>query len=442
MAKKQSKKPKPKAKTKATDDAEGSPSNSTPSEKKQKHAKNNRRQADRDGGDWDEAVSSHLKEQLAQLGLRIKDMTGDGNCLFRSLADQLEGNPNNHTYHRAIVCNHIQKHRDLYEGFFFDETLDQHLARMKRDGSYGENLEVVASARANKVDIAIHQAGLPVWLIKGSDFEAESPASATASPPRLIHIVYHSWEHYSSVRMIDDPGGGGPPVIQIKPSSGSVAPMFSGRDADAPPTPMEMMIMSTTGSKDLKRIREMLTKSRGDPNRVIAELFEEQDENSLENEGEGEPDADGGADADAGKVSKGENVDKLDDDGASLGPTQTLEDASVALSKEAAKSAANGLDEDTKESDDQPSTANDTTEEDTQEKDDGEQVKEKPSAKENPRPKKRVTARERKDAKCRERKENALSKKRGEPTKGVPAETNSTSSLNLADLDGMKTISI
>lgn len=40
---------------------------------------------------------------MEQIGCKIKFIEGDGNCLFRSLADQLEGRPQDHSAIRAKV---------------------------------------------------------------------------------------------------------------------------------------------------------------------------------------------------------------------------------------------------------------------------------------------------------------------------------------------------
>ena len=42
-------------------------------------------------------------EQMEQIGCRIHFMAGDGNCLFRSLGDQVEGKPQDHAEIRAQV---------------------------------------------------------------------------------------------------------------------------------------------------------------------------------------------------------------------------------------------------------------------------------------------------------------------------------------------------
>lgn len=40
---------------------------------------------------------------MGQIGCKIKFIAGDGNCLFRSLADQLEGRPEDHASIRENV---------------------------------------------------------------------------------------------------------------------------------------------------------------------------------------------------------------------------------------------------------------------------------------------------------------------------------------------------
>lgn len=59
------------------------------------------------------------------LGLTIKDVAGDGNCLFRAIADQLEGDPTKHATYRKKICEFIQLNREEYEPFIEDdETFD------------------------------------------------------------------------------------------------------------------------------------------------------------------------------------------------------------------------------------------------------------------------------------------------------------------------------
>lgn len=58
-----------------------------------------------------------LSAQLAKLGLDIREITGDGNCLFRALSDQIEGNENQHLVYRKLVCQYIKQNQDNFEPF-------------------------------------------------------------------------------------------------------------------------------------------------------------------------------------------------------------------------------------------------------------------------------------------------------------------------------------
>ncbi|KAH0909006.1 hypothetical protein HID58_032327 [Brassica napus] len=50
---------------------------------------------------------SQFRAQLDALGLKIIQVTADGNCFFRSLADQLEGNEDEHSKYRSMVVQYI-----------------------------------------------------------------------------------------------------------------------------------------------------------------------------------------------------------------------------------------------------------------------------------------------------------------------------------------------
>lgn len=48
-----------------------------------------------------------FRAQLDALGLKIIQVTADGNCFFRGLADQLEGNEEEHGKYRSMVVQYI-----------------------------------------------------------------------------------------------------------------------------------------------------------------------------------------------------------------------------------------------------------------------------------------------------------------------------------------------
>jgi hypothetical protein len=84
-----------------------------------------------------DANTQQLTEQLRQLGLYAADTTGDGNCLFRALSDQLYGTESRHHQLRKDICDWIQSHSLRYAPFVDDERgLDVHLSLMRQPGTF------------------------------------------------------------------------------------------------------------------------------------------------------------------------------------------------------------------------------------------------------------------------------------------------------------------
>lgn len=223
--------------------------------------------------------STEIATQLRRLGLVLKDVTGDGNCLFRALSDQVHGHANQHPSIRMDICGHIEANRQLYE-LFIDEddgTLENRMRRMRKDGTYGGNMEVVAAARTLGADIVVHQSGSPIWLVSSSMPDVSTIASS--KPP--LHIVYHSWEHYSSVRNINGPHTGLPeikitPTMDADNSTHSSSHPSSKMDNDnLEPSEVEKTIMKITGERDIDVVRRVLDSVKVDFNKAVVELFEQ-----------------------------------------------------------------------------------------------------------------------------------------------------------------------
>lgn len=138
-----------------------------------------------------------FRNQLVKIGLELRDIPGDGNCLFRALGDQYEGHVRNHFRHRQDVVKYMMEHKDDFEPFLAeDTTFDKHVQNLQRLGTYAGNDAIVAFARLHQVNIVIHQLNSPYLLIQGPSM----PSSTT----RQLHLAYHNGDHYSSVRKLND----------------------------------------------------------------------------------------------------------------------------------------------------------------------------------------------------------------------------------------------
>ncbi|KAK9459600.1 uncharacterized protein V1516DRAFT_680340 [Lipomyces oligophaga] len=248
---------------------------------------------------------------LQAQGLYAADITGDGNCLFRALADQLYNDSTRHMHVRREVVGFLRQHKDQFIAFLpamnsDSSTIDSpgamsrkmrrrraaasaasremrkggqtstrsrtrglpvqisgqlwesYLDNMSCSGVYGDNLEIVAFAKRFKVDVKVHLADFD-YVVSGrhsstlkninsennSDFnsndddndddgaededQVKNRSRHDSSSPNimsddsenfgrstgddiqhssrpLLHIAYHDWEHYSSVRPLNPRG--------------------------------------------------------------------------------------------------------------------------------------------------------------------------------------------------------------------------------------------
>jgi OTU domain-containing protein 3 len=162
-----------------------------------------KKQQQRGKGDLDTYSRAFRKytAQVARLGLFIRDMKGDGNCMFRSVADQLYSQEHRHAEVRGALCDFVEAHRQDFEPFVEDdEDFDVYLARMRGDAEWGGNFELAAVVRCFGVHVIVHQLAAPRYQLTNHE----------RSSSRTIHVSYHDGEHYNSVRVLGDVAYDGP----------------------------------------------------------------------------------------------------------------------------------------------------------------------------------------------------------------------------------------
>lgn len=164
------------------------------------------------------AQDLRLRESIEGDGSRtIIDMAPDGNCLFRSLADQLYADYGRaHADVRDEICDYLQGHQNFF-GLFLDlddedgkgedaSDFADYVHTMRGDGEWGGNLELVAASRLYRRHIRVFSSNLAALTIE--DGSGKPPAG-----PDLL-VSYHDNDHYNSVR--EKSRGGKPPPPPIR----------------------------------------------------------------------------------------------------------------------------------------------------------------------------------------------------------------------------------
>ncbi|KAF0891039.1 hypothetical protein E2562_005132 [Oryza meyeriana var. granulata] len=154
------------------------------------------------------ADMTEFRAQLGSLGLKIIEVTADGNCFFRAMGDQLEGNEEEHMKYRAMVVQYIKEHRTDFEPFIEDEVpFEKYCDSMLEDGTWAGHMELQAASLLTRKNICIHMLNSPRWYINNfSGHEATN----------MVHLSYHHGEHYNSVRLREDPCQGPAMPVTIK----------------------------------------------------------------------------------------------------------------------------------------------------------------------------------------------------------------------------------
>ncbi|XP_055822792.1 OVARIAN TUMOR DOMAIN-containing deubiquitinating enzyme 9-like isoform X2 [Solanum dulcamara] len=95
----------------------------------------------------DEAKSDHqrLMDRLEVYDLVELKVSGDGNCQFRSLSDQIYRSTEHHKFVREQVVKQLKSHKELYEGYV-PMVYDEYLKKMSKAGEWGDHVTLQAAA--------------------------------------------------------------------------------------------------------------------------------------------------------------------------------------------------------------------------------------------------------------------------------------------------------
>ena len=109
---------------------------------------------------WNEDEDTELRRRLAAFqadGLRRVDVIGDGNCFFRALAKQVNGDEQLHSRARQETSQCMREHREEFEQFVHSVDFDSYVDRMSREGTYVEGeIELMAAAKTFNVRIRVY----------------------------------------------------------------------------------------------------------------------------------------------------------------------------------------------------------------------------------------------------------------------------------------------
>ncbi|XLS98526.1 hypothetical protein HN51_041261 [Arachis hypogaea] len=139
-----------------------------------------------------------LLQRLQIYGLCEVKVSGDGNCQFRALSDQLFRSPEHHKHVRKDIVKQLKGHRSLYE-CYVPMKYKKYCKKISKSGEWGDHLTLQAAADKFAAKICLltsfrdtcfieimplHQAPKrKLWLSFWSEVHYNSLYSIQAAPP-------------------------------------------------------------------------------------------------------------------------------------------------------------------------------------------------------------------------------------------------------------------
>ncbi|CBF90043.1 predicted protein [Aspergillus nidulans FGSC A4] len=240
---------------------------------------------------------------LTQLGLYALPTEGDGNCLYYALSDQLYGDFNHADHIRTRLADHIHANRDYFMSFIAaaggerraprraaaeaarnsycssssaspappstkdkERSFDSRVAESRKNGVWGGAEEIQAFCQSFKKDVNVYT----MYGIQNFR-DVHAPADEERE---TIHIAFHDFHHYSSVRHCEGPHTGLPRIPKAEQSAQtSTAPPDEGVVNVASPWKISAIQAGLGDKYDRETIVEVLEQCRGNIDNAFLNLL-------------------------------------------------------------------------------------------------------------------------------------------------------------------------
>ena len=139
-------------------------------------------------------IDEEFVKELEKLGYFIREVGGDGNCLFRSVSDQMDNTEKNFNEYRERCIEYMNNNKDEFIPFLEDdEPFDKYIERMSENGEWGGNLEIYALSKLLNANFYIYIHKHPMYIVNNFD-----------KPKKNILLTYHEGKHYNSLRKLEE----------------------------------------------------------------------------------------------------------------------------------------------------------------------------------------------------------------------------------------------
>ena len=146
-----------------------------------------------------------FKHELMKINLKIKEIEGDGNCLYRALADQIYGEDSNYEILKAKCMDYLELEKEFFSQFIEGgkEKFDEYINMKRMKGVWGDDIEIQAASEIynRPIEIYSHSKEPLKTFHENIKFSRLSERDEKKLP---IRLSYHGKAHYNSLVPIDN----------------------------------------------------------------------------------------------------------------------------------------------------------------------------------------------------------------------------------------------
>lgn len=148
-----------------------------------------------------------FRENISNMNLFIKDIVGDGNCMFRAISDQVYGSEEKYDLLRQKCMDYLLIERDFFEQFVEGgkNGFDEYINMKRKNGVWGDDIELQALSEIYNRPIEIYSNStkpLKTFHENKNEFKREGNEKINNDCNDFvmpIRISYHGKNHYNSI---------------------------------------------------------------------------------------------------------------------------------------------------------------------------------------------------------------------------------------------------
>ena len=161
--------------------------------------KRSRHYVDKEAERW-----KNYEDYIVSQSFQLYHVRGDGNCLFRSVAHQIEQDESKHSHYRKLAIDYMSTNPGKFISSLRsdeDGTWDQYLKRMMKNREWGGNLEILALSQALEVQIWLFQENFTILKIGSPEYDDDGILINSHFEDRpIVYLAYsRSERQYDSV---------------------------------------------------------------------------------------------------------------------------------------------------------------------------------------------------------------------------------------------------